>query len=91
MFYSVLSAIAGAAITGLVLWAKYLLMGKKDAEATTALATDRLDTVDKQNEVDRTKRMDDLNVEAKNVIATGDAAAALELLRRQFPTKRNAN
>lgn len=81
MLATVIATIVGAIVTGVVVW----IRGWFSAKVVDKAIGERIEAVEAQAEVDRKKRLDDLNAEANKIIANDDAAAAIALLREKFP------
>lgn len=80
MLATIVAALIGSIVTGVIVWVR----GWFTSKSVDTTITERIEAVEAQAEIDRKKRLDDLNVETNKIIADNDAAAALSLLRKRY-------
>lgn len=89
MLATIISFLIGAGITG-ISWLVHTYISNKNKvgqlQDINSAAAERITTTEAQEKEDRTRRLETLSNEAKQITAAGDAAAALALLRSQFPS-----
>lgn len=86
--WTAISFIGGSILAAIsLLLQRYFSNAKATArlEDISKVAADRLTTVEEQAQLDRAKRLREVNDEITKINSTSDGAAALELLRKQFP------
>jgi uncharacterized membrane protein (DUF106 family) len=85
----IISGVIGAILAGITLLVSQYISNKQkigQLQDVNSAAADRIEAAEKRAQLDRATRLQDVQNDATKIAADGDAAAALELLRRHFPS-----
>ena len=90
MWSVIISFVGGVIITGLVVLVRGY-SNTQQSESNSKAAQDRLEAAEKEAEVQRLKRLKEIEDAASKINDSGSATDALDQLRKQFPGSSNSS